>query len=211
MKLILDFIISAVGAEKKETCNTLYLVSHQGTHQSTTSLDGERCDKKRPTTTIKTFSTLGLKPKDKEKEKESKKKDVVAATTMVPSTKKPKSIPFEEGKPKQRREKSLSPIPKERRRSKRRLMKLAEESSFSLKANDKVSAITTNPINMADTATIPITPTTLRAARTAQRGIIIKEPAPKEPTPKEVPKGKGKKKVKGASAAPSRDSTPSPI
>ena len=173
-------------------------------------MDGERCDKKRPTTTIKTFSTLGLKPKDKEKEKKSKKKDVVAATTMVPSTKKPKSIPFEEGKLKQRKEKSVSPIPKERR-SKRRLVKLAKESSFSLNANDKVSAITINPINMADTATIPNAPTALRAARIAQRGIIIKEPAPEEPTPKEVPKGKGKRKLNGASAAPSRDSTPSPI
>ena len=52
--------------------------------------------------------------------------------------------------------------------------------------------------DVSDIATNPPTPPAPHAARTAQKGIIIKEPAPEEPTPKEVPKGKGKKKAKGS-------------
>ena len=50
-------------------------------------LEGERFDPKRPTTTMKTFQALGLKPQEQEK-----KDTAIAATeTMVPSTKKIKS------------------------------------------------------------------------------------------------------------------------
>ena len=65
-------------------------------------LDGERCDQKRPTTTMKTFSVLGLKPQVQktEKEKENKKKKV--AVTEVLSTKTAKSKPSEESKKKKR-------------------------------------------------------------------------------------------------------------
>ena len=89
-------------------------------------LDGHKADNRRPTTTTKTFSALGLKPsvQEKEKEKESKKKkdDVVPAAIVVPSTKKPKSKPFEEGKKnKIRREISLYPILKERRKKQEKI------------------------------------------------------------------------------------------
>ena len=128
------------------------------------------------------------------------------------STKKAKSKPSEEGKKKKiRRERSPSPTLEERRRrSKRRLLKLAEESSFS-KANDAVSAIVVELIKVADTATTPYTPSAPRSARPLERRIIIREPAPKEPTPKKVPVGKRKKKLKEAPIIPLRDSTLSPI
>ena len=83
---------------------------------------------------------------------------------------------------------------------------LHEESSSSSKDEDEVFAIVVNPINMADIATTHVAPPTSQAAKPIKRGIIIKEP-----TPKEVPEGKGKKKVKRASTAASRDSTPSSI
>ena len=158
---------------------------------------------------MKTFSALGLRPKDKKKESKKKKDDTAA---VVPSTKKTKSKPFEEGKKqkKVRRERSLSPIPEEMR-SKKRLLKLAEVSLFSSKADDKVSVIVVDPINVANTATTPTTPLAPCVARPAQRGIIIWEPALEEPSPKDVPEGKGKKKQKEAFVALSRDSTPSPI
>ena len=87
-------------------------------------------------------------------------------------------------------------------------MKLVGESSSSSKANDEVSEIAADPINMADTATTPVAPC---ATRPAQRGIIIGELILEELTPKDVLEGKGKKKVKGASTTLLRDSTPFPI
>ena len=90
-------------------------------------------------------------------------------------------------------------------------MKLIEESSSSSKANDEVFVIAANPINVDDTASTPTAPSALHAARPAERGIIIRKLVPKKPTSLEVPKGKGKKKVKEASVAPSRDSTSFPI
>ena len=90
-------------------------------------------------------------------------------------------------------------------------MKLVEESSSSSKAEDEISAIAVDPINIADTATTPTAPPAPYVARPAERRIIIMEPTPKEPTPKEVLEGKGKKKVKRASTVAFRDSTPSPI
>ena len=69
-------------------------------------------------------------------------------------------------------------------------------------------AIAAKPISIVDTATTPATPLSPRTIRPA---IIIKEPAPEEPTQKEVPEGKGKKKVKRAPTVPPRDTTPFPI
>ena len=72
---------------------------------------------------------------------------------MVPSTKKSKPKSSDEGKKKKktRRERSLFPIPEERK-SKRRLLKLLKVLS-SPKADDEVFAIAADPINVADTAT----------------------------------------------------------
>ena len=215
VRLILDFIISDVGAKRRRHATLPYdMFLTRVFTKAQFPLDGQRPDTKRPTTTMKTFSVLGLKSRvqEKEKEKESKKKKdtTVADTIVVPSTKKSKSKPLKEGKKKKyRRERSLYPIPKERR-SKRRLMKLVEESSSSSMAEDGVSAIAADPINMADTATTPAPPAP-RAARPVEKGIITKKPIPEKPTPKEIPEGKGKNKVKGAFTAASRDSTHSTI
>ena len=131
MRLIFDFIIATVGAEKKKHASLLYgMFLTKAFNKAQLPLASESSNDKRPTTTIKTFQAIGLKPKaqDKKKEKErKKKKNVVTATkVMVPSTKKSKSKPFDEGKKKKktRRERSLSPIPEERR-NKRRLLKLS--------------------------------------------------------------------------------------
>ena len=76
------------------------------------------------------------------------------------------------------------------------MLKLAKESSSSSsKADDEVSDVATEPVNVADITTISNAPPTLRAAKTAEKGIIIREPTPEEPTPKEFSVGKGKKKL----------------
>ena len=107
---------------------------------------------------------------------------------MVPSTKKSRIKPSNEGKKEKkiRKERSLSPIPKERR-SKRRLLKLSE-ASISPRADDEVSVIAADPINVVDTTTTPI-------AFTA-KGITIREPKPERLSPKIIPIGNGKKKQK---------------
>ena len=64
---------------------------------------------------------------------------------------------------------------------------------------------------MSNTTTTLTAPPTPHAARLAERGIIIRESASEESTPKKVPVGKGEKKLKKAPVSPSRDSTPSPI
>ena len=80
-------------------------------------------------------------------------------------------------KKRRRREqkKSLSPISEVRRTSKRRLLKLAKESSSSSKAKDEVSTIGAEPINLAEpTVQQPAT----KATKLAQREIVIREPMP---------------------------------
>ena len=135
VRLILDFILVVVNVNRRRHVSLPYcMFLTRVSIRAQLPLDRHKADNKRPTTTMKAFSILGLKPQaqEKEKEKESKKKkDVV----VVPSTKKTKSKPFEEDKKKKKmREKSPSPIPRERRASKRRLMRLTEEFSSSLKA-----------------------------------------------------------------------------
>ena len=69
MRVILHFIISTVGVERRRHATLAYGMFHTKIFiKAQLPLDGEICDKKRPTTTMKTFSALGLKPKDKEKE-----------------------------------------------------------------------------------------------------------------------------------------------
>ena len=106
-------------------------------------LDGHRVDNKRLTKRMKTFLTLGLKAQAREKEKEKEKKDKKKKDSIVEetSTRKGKSKPSEEDKKNKRRERSLSPILEERRTKKRRIMRLAEESFSSSRAEDEVSAI----------------------------------------------------------------------
>ena len=62
-------------------------------------LDGHKVDNKRPTTTMKTFSALGLKPQAKEVVKEKEKKDKKKNDSSVKegSTQKQKSKPSGEG------------------------------------------------------------------------------------------------------------------
>ena len=79
-----------------------------------------------------------------------------------------------------RKERSLSPIPEERGKSKRRVMRLVEESFSSSRDEDVVFAIAVEPINLADITTIIATSPTSRATRPAQRGIVIRKLAPQE-------------------------------
>ena len=79
-------------------------------------------------------------------------------------------------------------------------MKLSKASS-SPKADDEVSAIAVGPINVADTTTTPVAPPV--AFTCAKRGIVIRKPAPAKPITKKVLEGKGKKKQREASIAPS--------
>ena len=199
--MIIDFIIVIINAERRRHATLPYGMFHTTVFiWAQLPLDGHSADNKRPTTTMKTFSALGLKPQgqEKEKEKESKKKKNVAAigtTIVVPSTRRTKSKPSNKGKKKKkRREKSLSPIPEERRKSKRRFIKLAKESPSSSKTKGEVFTIAAEPINMANTTTTPAAPLTPCTAKPAQRRIIITELAQEEPTPKDVLEGKGKKK-----------------
>ena len=116
------------------------------------TLDDHKIDKKTLTTTMKIFSVLGLKPQALEKEKENVKKDKKKKDSSVrkTNTEKEKSKLPGEGKKKKRRERSLSPTPQERRTSKRRVMKLVEESSSLLGAEDEVFAISVEPINLVE-------------------------------------------------------------
>ena len=108
---------------------------------------------------MKTFLALGLKPQATEKEKEKEKKDKKKKDSSAKEirAKKQKSKPSGEGMKKKRRERSLSPIPEERMISKRRIMKLAKDSSSSSRAEDEVSAISAQLINFADSVVVPTT------------------------------------------------------
>ena len=164
MILIIDFNIIVVSAERRRHATLPYgMFLTRVFIRAQLPLDGHKTDNKRPITTMKTFSALGLKPQgqEKQKEKESKKKKnaAVATAAVVPSTKKTKSKPSKEGKKKKkRRETSLSTILDKRRKGRRRWIKLAEEPSSSLKVDDEKSAIVTDSIKMAYTATTLATP-----------------------------------------------------
>ena len=126
VRLIFDFIIATIVVEKKKHASLPYgMFLTKVFNKAQLPLAGESSDDKRPTIMIKTFQTMGLKPKaqDKEKEKERKKKKnaAVATEVVVPSTKKSKSKAFDEGKKKKktRKERTLSPIPEERRSNKK--------------------------------------------------------------------------------------------
>ena len=78
-------------------------------------LNGERTDNKCPTTTIKTFQALGLEPQAPKKEKETKKKKKAVVESMMPSTKKSKTKPSDEGKRKGKQEKKEASLLSQKR------------------------------------------------------------------------------------------------
>ena len=63
VRLILDFIIVAIGVEKKKHASIPYgMFLTRVFNKAQFPLNGERSDNKRLTTTMKTFQALGLKP-----------------------------------------------------------------------------------------------------------------------------------------------------
>ena len=142
-------------------------------------IDGHKADNKRLTTTMKTFSALGLKPqalekekkkekkKKKEKEKEEKKKDSSIQKDVV-AAQKVKTNPSKEKKKRPKR--SLSPISEGRRINKRRLLKLVEDYSL----EDGESATAAEPMD----ATTLTTELATRVSRPIKRDIVIREPLP---------------------------------
>ena len=76
VRLILDFTIAAVNANRRRHAILLYgMFLTKIFIKLQLPLDGHRPDNERPSTTMKTFSALSLKPHAPEKEKEEKKKD----------------------------------------------------------------------------------------------------------------------------------------
>ena len=72
--LILDYTLSAIHAARRSHVTLFYgmLLTRVFT-RAELPIDGHRKDDKRPTTTMKTFSTMGLKPQGLKKEEEKKK------------------------------------------------------------------------------------------------------------------------------------------
>ena len=87
-------------------------------------------------------------------------------------------------------------------------MKFSEASS-SPKADDEVSAIAIDPINVADTVTTLAAPTALSTP--VARGIIVQEPTLAKPSPKRDLESKGKKKQREVSVTRLEESTPSSL
>ena len=78
VRLILDFILNAVNTERRRHATLPYgMFLIRVFIQAQLPIDGHRVGTKRPTTTMKTFLALRLKPQapEKEKEKEKEKKD----------------------------------------------------------------------------------------------------------------------------------------
>ena len=113
-------------------------------------LDGHRANNKRLTTIMKTFLALGLKPQAPKKRRTRRRKILLSKRPIQ----KEKSKPSREDKKKKGGERSLSPILKEKRTSKRRIMKLVE---------DEVSTIGIEPFNLAES----VVQATTRAAKPA--------------------------------------------
>ena len=89
LRLKLDFILDAVGAERRKHTTLLYdMFLTRVFIKAQLPLDGQKPDKKRPTTIMKTFSALGLKPQIHEKEKEEENKKKAKSKPSKESTKK---------------------------------------------------------------------------------------------------------------------------
>ena len=68
VKLIIDFIIATVSSERRRHATILYnMFLTKVFIRAQLPLDRHKADNKRPTTTMKSFSTLELKPKGQEK------------------------------------------------------------------------------------------------------------------------------------------------
>ena len=139
VRSILDYTLSAIDAARRSHAVLPYgmLFTHVFT-RAQLPVDGHRKDEKCPTTTMKTFTAMGLKlqglkkeekkKKKEEAKKEEKKKDPRKKDT---SLQKVKMKPSEEMRKKKRQEISLSPSSEGKRVRKRRLLKLPEETSSS--------------------------------------------------------------------------------
>ena len=76
VRLILDFMALAMNVERRRHTTLPYgMFLTRVFRKVQLPINGHRADNKRSTTTMKTFSALGLKPKDQELEKEKKKKE----------------------------------------------------------------------------------------------------------------------------------------
>ena len=150
----------------------------------------------------------------RERKRRKKKEEKIEPKKRQAPFQKAKSNPFEEVRTKRRHDRSHSLIFKERRVSKKRLLKLAEESSSS--TEDDASADATQPMNAA----APTKPA-LRLSRLRERGITIKEQPPQkqqeQPEAEASDKNedaeirrKGKKPLKKALMQTSGEFTPSP-
>ena len=74
VRLILDFILSVVNAERRRYATLPYgMFLTRVFTRAQLPIDGQKANNKRPTITMKTFSALGLNPQTPKKEKEKKK------------------------------------------------------------------------------------------------------------------------------------------
>ena len=155
VRLILDYMLSAMDEARRNHAAMSYgMLLTRVFVRVQLPVDGHRKDEKRPTTTKKTFSAMGLKLQGPDIEGEKKKKKNE-----------------EEEKKKKKKEEKKEPKRRQpmRRVSKRRLLKLVEESSSS-SAEDEASTITAQPMNAAAPAKSALRPSKLR-----ERGITIRE------------------------------------
>ena len=75
VRLILDFIITTIDAEKKKHASLPYgMFLTKVFNKAQLPQVAERSNDKRPTTIMKTFQAMGLKPKAQDKEKENERK-----------------------------------------------------------------------------------------------------------------------------------------
>ena len=97
VKLILDCILAVVNAKRRKHAALAYdMFLTRVFIKAQLPLDGHRADNKRPTTIMKTFSALSLKPQAPKMEKEDKKKK--DSSDKKTRTQKEKSKPSSEKK-----------------------------------------------------------------------------------------------------------------
>ena len=76
VRLLLDYTLSAINAIRRSHAALPYgMLLIRVFTRAQLSINGHRKDNKCPTTTMKMFSTMGLKPQGSEKEKKKKKKE----------------------------------------------------------------------------------------------------------------------------------------
>ena len=64
MRLILDFILSSVDAERRRHFTFPYGMLIRIFEQAHVPVEGHRSDEDKPTATVDTYTDLGMKPKD---------------------------------------------------------------------------------------------------------------------------------------------------